>query len=123
MTTPARAALRATAPALLLALLAGCAAPRGTEWSQVSMVDQHRYMPGLLAGADMRPLAIVMAGPTGLVVGAPVEPATRMVAQNGQLRLVSEETYARLKAQEAATMGAPASPPQTAPPSGPAPSR
>lgn len=123
MTTLTRAALRAAAPALLLALLAGCAAPRGTEWSQVSMVDQHRYMPGLVAGDNLRPLAIVTAGPTGLVVGAPVPPATRMVAQNGQLRLVSEETYARLKAQEAATMGAPAVQQQPAAPAAPALSR
>lgn len=122
MTTLARAAMRAAAPALLLVLLAGCAAPRGTEWSQVSMVDQHRYMPGLMAGSDMRPLAVVTAGPTGLVVGAPVPPATRMVAQNGQLRLVSEETYARLT-QEAATMGAPAAQQQPAAPAAPALSR
>lgn len=120
MTATPRAALRAAAPAFLLALLAGCAARGGTEWSQVSMVDQHRYMPGLVAGDNMRPLAIVTAGPTGLVVGAPVPPATRMVAQDGQLRLVSQETFARIKAQEAATMGAPGAQQQ---PAAPAPSR
>lgn len=120
MTMFARAALRAAAPTLLFALLAGCAAPgAGTEWSQVSMTDQHRYMPALVTGDNLRPLAIVTAGPTGLVVGAPLPPATRMVAQNGQLRLVSQETYARMKAQDGATMGAPGAQQPAAPVSPP----
>ena len=106
--------------AALLAL-AGCAAPPATDWDLVSARDQHRYMPPLLQAE--RPLVVITAGPSGMVVGTGPDlpaPAAQMVAQDGQLRLVSQETLARMKAQpQDGAMGAgPAgSPPPAAPPS------
>lgn len=91
-----------------LLVLAGCAAPPATDWNLVSARDQHRYMPTVLQ--DTRPVVIVTAGPTGLVVGtgsdAPA-PAVQVVSQDGQLRLVSRETLATMNAQPpTSSMGA-----------------
>ena len=97
--------------AALLAL-AGCAAPPATDWDLVSARDQHRYMPPLLQAE--RPLVVITAGPSGMVVGTGPDlpaPAAQMVAQDGQLRLVSQETLARLKAQPQAGSPPPAAPP------------
>ena len=109
-----------------LLALAGCAAPPATDWDLVSARDQHRYMPSLLQ-AD-RPLVVITAGPTGMVVGAGPDlpaPAVQVVAQDGQLRLVSQETLATLKAQPpAGAMGAgPAGAPQPAAPPAQQPTR
>ena len=116
-----------------LLVLAGCAGqPRATDWSRVSLREQHQFMPTLVW--DTRPTAVVTAGPGGMVVGTgPGVPAAaaHMVAQDGQIRLVSPRTFATMNqgqptgamgASPAGTQGAPAG--QPAPAAGqPAPAR
>jgi hypothetical protein len=104
------AALRAMLAGCALALATGCAGPTSPDWNRVSLRDQHTHLPSMLRDT-MRPAAVVTAGPDGLVVAAPTAPGTRMVTADGQLRLVSEETFARLQ-QPGSTgaMGAPAAP-------------
>lgn len=91
-------------------LLGGCAAPGATDWNRVSVRDQHQNLPAMLKDTT-RPTVVVTAGQDGMVVAGPNAPGTRMVMADGQLRLVSEETFARLQ-RDAQTnaMGAPASP-------------
>ena len=79
-------------------VLAGCAAPQATDWNLVSARDQHRYMPTVVQ--DERPMVIITAGPTGMVVGTGPDvpaPAVQVVTQDGQLRLVSEQTLAAIR--------------------------
>jgi len=118
-------ATRLAACAAALPLLAGCAAPReAPDWNFVSVQDQHRFLPTLLQD-QMRPAVVVTAGPTGLVVGTgSVPPAAHVLAQDGQLRLVSQDTYARLQQSPGGTSmgGSPAAPAPAAEP-GAAPSR
>ncbi len=81
-----------------LLVLGGCAALRATDWNLVSVRDQHRYMPTVLQ--DERPAVIITAGPTGMVVGTGPDvpaPAVQVVTQDGQLRLVSEQTLAAIR--------------------------
>jgi hypothetical protein len=94
---------------MTLLALAGCATqPPPHDWSRLSMRDLHQHVVGV-APAAARPAAVVTAGPTGLLVGAgAAAPATRIVADGAQLRLVSEETFARIQAAPTGAMGAPA---------------
>ncbi len=105
-------------PACAIALLAGCAGtPQDVQWTMVSVRDQHLFLPQVM-NDRMRPTVVVTSGPTGLVVGTgDPAPATRMLAENGQLRLVSEATYARMQQQGAGgtTMGGSAAPAAPAP--------
>lgn len=126
MTDPRMGALFAPLLGAALLALAGCAAPPATDWDLVSTRDQHRYMPSVLQAE--RPLVVITAGPTGMVVATGPDvpaPAVQLVAQDGQLRLVSQETLATLNARQptgamgAGPGGAPQSPAQ-APPSAPA---
>lgn len=104
--------------------LAGCAAPRATDYNHVSVRDQHQWMPSL-GWDDRRPLAVVTAGPTGMLVGtgsAAPAPAVALVMQDGQARLVSQQTLASMQQQQGgsamgASPAAPAGGPSTAPPS------
>lgn len=117
MTISWTGAFRLPLPVAALLALAGCAAPQATDWNLVSVRDQHRYMPAGLQ--DERPTVIITAGPTGMVVGTGPDlpaPAVQVVAQDGQLRLVSSETLATLNAQKpTGAMGAgPAAAPQPA---------
>jgi type IV pilus biogenesis protein CpaD/CtpE len=108
MTITRTGALRVPLLGAALLALAGCAAPDPTDWNLVSVRDQHRHMPTVLQGE--RPTVIITAGPTGMVVGTGPElpaPAVQVVAQEGQLRLVSQETLATLNAQPpTSSMGA-----------------
>lgn len=109
-----------------LLVLAGCAGqPRATDWSQVSLREQHQYMPTLVW--DDRPTAVVTAGPGGMVVGTGTgvpAPAAHMVAQDGQIRLVSPQTFATMNANPTTgTMGASPGAAQPAPGAQPAPAR
>ncbi|TFZ00635.1 hypothetical protein EZ313_19475 [Ramlibacter henchirensis] len=127
MNTSWISAARFALPAVALLSAAGCAAPHATDWDLVSARDQHRYMPSLVM--DNRPAAIVTSGPGGFVVGmgpGVPAPAVQVVSQDGQLRLVSQETLARMQASGA--MGAspataPQAPGQPAPVSPAAPAR
>ena len=103
--TRARGALAGGAAALLLALLGGCASsPHGVDWNRVAVRDQHLYFPG--AVADVRPLAIVTTGANGLVLGGGPAPAAEMVAQDGQVMLVTSERATALRANQTQALGA-----------------
>jgi len=103
--TRARGAFAGGAAALVLALLGGCGAtPHGVDWNRVSARDQHLYFPG--AAADVRPLAIVTAGANGLVLGGGPAPAAEMVAQDGQVMLVTSERATALRANQTQSLGA-----------------
>ena len=106
--------------AAALAALAGCAGPRLTDFNHVSVREQHQWMPSL-TWDERRPLAVVTAGPTGLLVGtgnAAPAPAVALVMQDGQARLVSQQTLASMQQQGTAMGASPAAPaggPSTAP--------
>ncbi|HYF17170.1 MAG TPA: hypothetical protein VEA40_04825 [Ramlibacter sp.] len=112
--------------AVVLAMLGACASPHPQlDWDTVAIRDQHLYLPNLHARYD-RPTAIVTAGPTGFAVGTgrDAPPGLHMVAEGGQLRLMSRESFAARQA--ATTMGnVPGAAPQGTPPAptAPAPSR
>ncbi|WBY01777.1 hypothetical protein PE066_20380 [Ramlibacter tataouinensis] len=102
---PARRVLLVAA----LLAVAGCAAPPPTDWNRVSLRDRHQYMP-TLTGEDRQPLAVVTAGPNGLLLGtgSAAAPAVALMVQDGQARLVSQETLARMRdaGQPGSAMGA-----------------
>lgn len=107
-------------PGATLLVLVGCANPPPTDWSRVSLQDRHQYMP-TLTWDDRRPLAVVTAGPTGMLVGTgnAAAPAVALVMQDGQPRLVSQQTLAQMRdrGQLTGAMGAsPAAPATPAPP-------
>jgi hypothetical protein len=105
--------------AAVLALLGACTGPHPPlDWDTAAIRDQHLYRPNLHARHD-RAAAIVTTGLTGFVVGLGNEappPAQHLVAEGGQLRLMSHQSFA---ARQAATrMGG-----QPVAPAAPAPSR
>ena len=103
--TRARGATAGAAAALVLVLLGGCASsPHGVDWNRVSARDQHLYFPGTVA--DVRPLAIVTAGANGMVLGGGPAPAAEMVAQDGQVMLVTSERATALRANQTQSLGA-----------------
>ncbi|HYD75340.1 hypothetical protein [Ramlibacter sp.] len=106
---PARLALLGAA----LLAMGGCASPPPVDWNRTSLHDRHQYMPTL--GWDERhPLAVVTAGPNGMLVGTgnAAPPAVALVMQDGQARLVSQETFARMRdsGQPTGAMGGSPSP-------------
>lgn len=107
-----------------LLVLVGCANPPPTDWNRVSLQDRHQYMP-TLTWDDRRPLAVVTAGPTGMLVGAgnAAAPAVALVMQDGQPRLVSQQTLAQMRDSGQLTGAMGASPAAPAPPASPAPTR
>lgn len=118
MTTPLTPTARLSLLGAALLVLGGCASPpHDVDWSRVSLRDQHHFMPTLTW--DERPTAVVTAGPAGLVVGTgPGVPAraVQMVAQDGQVRLVSQQTLAEMnRSQPTGAMGASPATPQAAP--------
>lgn len=97
--------------AALLAM-GGCASPPPVDWNRTSLHDRHQYMP-TLGGDDRHPLAVVTAGPDGLLLGTGnAAPAVALVMQDGQARLVSQQTLARLRdsGQPTGAMGGSPSP-------------
>jgi len=113
----ALAGVRAACAVATLALLAACAGPReATDWNLVSVQDQHRFLPQLLQD-QMRPTTVVTAGPNGMVVAGGPAPAAHAVVQDGQVRLVSRETFAQMQQQPGGSgaMGASPTPPQAQP--------
>jgi hypothetical protein len=124
MNTPLITTARLSLLGAALLVLGGCANPtKLTDWSRVSLRERHAFMPTLTW--DERPTAVVTAGPGGMVVGAgPGVPAraAQMVAQDGQIRLVSQETFAAMQSnQPTGTMGASPAGTQSAPASPAAP--
>lgn len=84
------------AAAVAVSLLSGCSTQRGVAWNNVQARDQHAFLPSLVQ-ESMRPAVIVTAGPTGQVVGTgTLPPAARVIVQGNEIRLVSQETYARM---------------------------
>ncbi|TFZ08537.1 hypothetical protein [Ramlibacter humi] len=110
-----RLSIPAALGATLLAL-GGCAAPYAVDYNRVSVRDQHFYMPGL--NWDPRPTAVVTAGPDGMLVGrggdAPAA-AVAVVMQDGQARLVSQQTLASMNQQGTGAMGSAPAPATPAP--------
>lgn len=98
-----------------LLVMGGCASPPPVDWNRVSLHDRHHYMP-TLSWDDRRPLAVVTAGPNGMLLGTgnAAPPAVALVMQDGQARLVSQDTLARMRDSGQAT-GAMGGSPSAAP--------
>jgi hypothetical protein len=92
------------------AFLAGCASPEpvNVTWERQSMIDQHRFMPGLLRSAET-PLVVVNTGRDGaaIAMGDAPRPAAQAVAQGDRVLLVTQEEYARLQGSNPQVLGAP----------------
>jgi hypothetical protein len=111
-----RLPLRAAIACAALLALSACSSPRALDWNRVSLRDQHLFYPG--SGADMRPLAIITAGPNGMVVAGGPPAASEMVVQDGRATLMSSATAQAQRAGATQSLGAGQSLPT--PPSGPA---
>lgn len=101
--TRAPGAILAGIAALLV--LAGCASsPRPVNWNTASAREQHLYFPGTVGGTH--PLVVVTSGANGLVVGGGPVAATDMVAQDGQVMLVTSDRATALRANQTQALGA-----------------
>lgn len=92
------------------AILAGCASgePTHVAWERQSVMDQHRFIPGLMRNAEP-PLVVVNTGRDGaaIAMGDAPRPAAQAVAQGDRVLLVSQEEYARLQGSNPQVLGGP----------------